>query len=135
MTDISIRPGTEGEQRLAIDSFVHEYAKAPAATGTPRGLLAALFVRLLQSWNFLVAVEPDADEVLGFIVYDFQTGRVAWLQVKAPYRRRGVGKALLESADICKGSLDVPFLPGRAFPKLAASKGYHLRFRPYLPIQ
>jgi ribosomal protein S18 acetylase RimI-like enzyme len=130
--EITIRPGTQAEWALAIDSFVESFRDAPVAEGCTRSTRAALFCVYLNEWRYLVAVEPEANEVLGFIVASRSRGHVAWLQVKAPYRRRGVATALLDAAEVAKGQVKTPFLPGGGMCSLAREHGYRLCHRPWM---
>lgn len=135
--EIRIRKGTEAEWKLAFDSFLEEYhphrgCHAPAAGGATRGVLAGIFGAYLMQWRYLVACEPDTpEEIMGFIVASSQ-GSVAWIQVKAQYRRRGVARALLAAADIARGKVMTPFLPGGALNAQLREKGYHLCHRPWM---
>lgn len=130
--EILIRKGTELEWKLAFDSFCEEYREAPCAGGTTRALLAGMFGVYLMQWRYLVACEPETpQEILGFIVASSR-GAVAWLQVKAPYRRRGVARALLNAADVTKGKVITPFLPGGALNAQLREHGYHLCHRPWM---
>lgn len=130
--EIRIRRGTEAEWSLAFDSFLEEYQDAPTAQGCSRGTLAALFSVYLQQWRYLVACEPDTpEEIMGFIVVS-NRGAVAWVQVKAQYRKHGVARALLNAADVSKGKVLTPFLPGGALNAQLREKGYHLCHRPWM---
>lgn len=136
-SEIRIRPGRPDERSLVLQSFVREYRGAPYATGVPPNALTAMMTRFLDAWGFSVAVEPESDEILGFAVGG--QGRIAWLQVKRLYRRRGVAKALLSELDVTPGRFSVPFLPGRTelgpnFGAFAAAHGYRLQFRPWLAL-
>jgi GNAT superfamily N-acetyltransferase len=129
--EIKVRPGKPDERALAIDSFCQSFRDAPVAEGASRGTLAALFLTYLDSWRYLVAVEPESQEVLGFIVASSQ-GAIAWLQVKAPYRQRGVARALLDEADVCRGKVLTPFMPGGGIVAQLREKGYRLCHRPWM---
>lgn len=130
--EILIRRGTEAEWALAFDSFLESYRDAPAAQGAPRGVLAGVFGAYLLQWRYLVACEPDTpEEIMGFVVASSR-GAVAWLQVKAQYRRKGVARALLNVAAVSKGKVLTPFLPGGALNAQLREKGYHLCHRPWM---
>lgn len=135
---INIRHGRDDERILVLDSFTWQFAEAPAAERVPVRLLDWMMSRILDSWTFLVAVEPENDEILGFIVCT-APNRIAWLQTKEPYRGRGVATALLSTAGIRRGTIETPFMPGRTnvaenFPRWAQTKGYRLVFRPWMPF-
>lgn len=130
--EILIRRGTESEWALAFDSFLEEYREVPAAQGTTRGVLAGIFSVYLLQWRYLVACEPETpEEIMGFIIASSR-GAVAWMQVKAQYRRKGVAKALLNAAEVSKGKVLTPFLPGGALNAQLREKGYHLCHRPWM---
>lgn len=130
--EIEIRPGTPAEHALAIDSFVESFRDAPVAEGATRGTLSALFCAYLQSWRYLVACEPDTpEEIMGFIVASSR-GAVAWIQVKAQYRRKGVAKALLSAAFVGQGKTLTPFMPGGGLVANLREKGYRLAHRPWM---
>lgn len=136
MATISLRAATDADHPLILDSFWREYRRSRHAEGVPASWLRTLLDPLLRSWRSAVAVADG--ELLGWICWrDSHT--VAWVQVKSTVRERGVALALLEHAGIGRGEIECPFLPTgtpaiRNFPKLAATKGYTLRFRPYLPF-
>ncbi len=130
--EILIRKGTEKEWALAFDSFLTEYRAAPAAQGATRGVLAGIFGAYLMQWRYLVACEPETpDEVMGFIVAGLE-GAVAWVQVKAQYRRKGVARALLNHCGVQPGKVLTPFLPGGALNAQLREKGYRLCHRPWM---
>lgn len=137
MADILIRNGTTDEYALVLQSFVLEYQHAPAAKGIHKTFLSSMMSLLLASWTFLVAVEPETDEILGFLVYQAPSS-IAWIQTKLPYRKRGVATALISHSGIKPGNIDTPFLPGRTsiadnFPRWLNDRGWRLCFRPWLP--
>lgn len=137
--EIEIRAGRDDERPLVLQSFVREYRRSPYAKEVPPNALAAMMTRLLDAWGFLVAVEPETDEVLGFIVSG-SGNRVGWLQVKRPYRRLGVARLLVAAAGIQRGDVLTPFfLPGKTdsgtrIDHLASSHGFELKFRPWMPL-
>lgn len=137
--DIEIRAGRDDERPLVLQSFVREYRRSPYAKDVPHNALAAMMTRLLDAWGFLVAVEPETDEVLGFIV-SRAPDCLAWLQVKRPYRRRGVASALVACAGICPGRVLTPFfMPGKLdsgvrIDHLAQSHGCEIKFRPWMAL-
>ena len=129
--NITIRKGTEAEWALAFDSFLEEYRRAPAAQRTTKGVLAGLFGSYLMQWRYLVACEPETpEEIMGFIVASSQ-GAVAWVQVKAQYRRKGVATALLSAAGV-KAAVETPFMPDRTLVGAIRDKGFRLYHRPWM---
>jgi GNAT superfamily N-acetyltransferase len=130
--EILIRRGTETEWSLAFDSFLESYRDAPAAQGATRGVLAGIFGAYLLQWRYLVACEPETpEEIMGFIVASSRSA-VAWIQVKAQYRRKGVARALLNAAAVARGRVPTPFLPGPALKAQLRERGYHLCHRPWM---
>ena len=136
--EIRIRKGTESEWALAFDSFLEEYRSAPAAQGATRGVLAGIFGAYLMQWRYLVACEPDTpEEVMGFIIAapngSSRTPAVAWVQVKAQYRKRGVARNLLQHVGVSpRCAVLTPFLPGGALNAQLREKGYRLCHRPWM---
>jgi GNAT superfamily N-acetyltransferase len=133
---VSIRPGGQSDQALLFDSFIRTYGNTPHARGTPSRILEESMLSLLASdrWRFDIACATDEPtEILGMFVY--RTGvpqRAAWLHVKQIWRGKGVARALLNHAGFRAGEVECAFLdPDSA--KFAATKGFRLRFRPYLP--
>jgi ribosomal protein S18 acetylase RimI-like enzyme len=116
--------------------------------GVHPATLDSLVNPVLATYQVLVAADTrDVDSVLGFIVYRDST-TVGFLYVRSQFRRGGIGLALLKHAGIERGTVEplpeiaCPFmvtrmdgLRGQAFGALAESKGYRLRFRPYLPME
>jgi hypothetical protein len=129
VSDIAIQDATPAHHNLICDSFLHEYRTAMMAKQTPAAVLLAKMRALLESptWRTLVCLDPEFDEVLGFLVYR-DAGTAAWLQVKKKYRKRGVARALVNAAGLSTFCLDVAFMPDRR------KAGWpQMRFRPYLP--
>jgi GNAT superfamily N-acetyltransferase len=152
---LEIRPGTDGDTALILDSFINTYHLAPQAGGASKATLASLIEPLIHSerWRVAVACIPDdPDTILGFIVYDSRAidpsvATVGWVQVKAPWRRKGVAKALLAHAGVqldgtCR-EVRTPFLVQRitsdrnapVLTDLLRARGCTARFRPYLPLE
>lgn len=129
MTDVRIQDAAPAHHALILDSFLHEYRGAMAAAHTPPAVLLTKMRALLTAptWRALVCLDPEFDEILGFLVYR-DTATAAWLQVKKKYRKRGVARALVNAAKLSTFCLDVAFMPDRR------KAGWpQLRFRPYLP--
>lgn len=129
MSDIRIQDATAAHHPLILDSFLREYRETRAAAHTPPSVLLAKMQALLDSptWRALVCLDPEFDEVLGFLVYR-DAACAAWMQVKKKYRKRGVARALVNAAGLSTFCLDVAFMPDRR------KAGWpQMRFRPYLP--
>lgn len=123
--------------------------------------LSALIGPVLATYKVLVAVLPDEpDTIHGFIVYRDST-TVAFIYVRSFWRSKidpetgkrgggGIARALLAHAKIARGAPGSTHYPeiacafmvtkldnerGKAFAALAETKGYRLRFRPYIPME
>lgn len=88
---------------LLVKSWVQEHRHSPFSKGVPdevyfpdqRKLVLAL---LRRAWS-LVAVDPeDADHLYGFVTFELAPARLHWVYVKEPYRRVGLGEALVRAA-------------------------------------
>lgn len=137
MATIEIREATEPEHVLVYDSILRTFGRSCYGHGVPARLLLSKAEALIASprWRVSVAVLAEVpDEVCGFMLWRPEPIGLGWLQVKEPYRKRGVAKALLASAltHVPHAGIPCAFLVPEA-AKLAASKGLTLRYRPYLP--
>lgn len=131
---IAIVPARAEHRALILDSFWREYRESPHAKGVPGAVLSRKMQALLESpsWRALVATpEDETSEVLGYLVFRDQR-TAAWLHVIRGWRKRGVARALLAHAGVWPGVIACAFITPEV-AKLAATKGYTLRFRPYLP--
>lgn len=129
MSELSIQDATPAHHHLILDSFLHEYRETMVARHAPPAVLLAKMRALLlaPTWRALVCLDPEYDEVLGFLVYR-DPACAGWLQVKKKYRKRGVARALCAAAGLSTFCLDVAFMPDRR------KAGWpQMRFRPYLP--
>lgn len=131
--------------------------------GVHPATMASLIEPVLAVYQVAVATTvDDRDTVVGFIVYRDES-TVAFLYVRSQFRSKrdpqnprrriggGIGRALLAHAQIARAALGSDYVPeiacafmvtkidgeirGQAFGALAESKGYRLRFRPYLPLE
>jgi len=152
MAAISIRPAVQTDHRFIEDTMIATLRDNSAfCKGLHPATLSALVDPVLATYQTLVATPTeDSDTILGFLVYqDHET--VAFMYVRMQFRRSGVAKQLLARAGISRGGYGSNAQPseiacafmitkmdglrGRAFAAIAESKGYRLRFRPYLPLE
>jgi hypothetical protein len=159
MATISIRPAAQTDHRFIEDTMIATLRDNSAfCKGLHPATLSALVDPVLATYQILVATPADDSyTILGFLVYqDPET--VAFVYVRSQFRSRdeggarkggGVARALLARAGIARGTgagripeISCAFmvtkldgLRGQAFAAIAESKGYRLRFRPYLPLE
>jgi GNAT superfamily N-acetyltransferase len=142
--DVRIRAGRPSDHALVFDSVISTLRQSPHAKGASNAVLASLVEPLVFSpaWTLSVAhPEGDDDTVLGFILHSADA--IAWVQVRAPWRRHGIGRALVRHAfgDQLPRELSTAFMVQRVgdgqptIVDLAQRYGVTLRFRPYLPLQ
>lgn len=140
---IEIRNGVDGDWPLLCTTFANFYIKNPKSYYGYRVPSHTLVTKLEQfrnapNWKLLAACPSnDRNEVMGLLLYRQRaererTSAIAWLTVKPAYQNMHVATRLLETAGIPKGEIECAFLLPH-IAKLAATKGYTLRFRPYLP--
>jgi len=131
----SIRQAGPDDIPLVTDSFWRDYKTSPYTTGTSGPQLTEMLCRLISSpgWHLVVAyVDPVVDEICGWLLYRSST-EVGWIHVKAPYRRRGCARTLLEHAGVRPpATLACAFSDPIVAQKIAAPRGLTLRFRPYM---
>jgi len=125
------------DRTYILDSFLKGYGRNSSyTTGIPAQVIMSLIEPLLVLWNTDVALD-ESGHIVGWICWQ-EPNRIAWVNVKGDLRNHGIGRALLEHAQIGQGEVLCPFMPtkfhGQNFPRWAESKGYTLRFRPYLPM-
>lgn len=134
-----------------MDSFVTVYSQAPHARGASRAVLASLMEPVLRAWRTRVAVDPDNGQIVGFCIFERRAPRIAWVQVRDVWRRKGVATALLSDSGSVRAEVETPFMVQRiglikhgdrrwesTGPKLvdlAQKNGVTLRFRPYLALE
>ncbi len=147
---LPIRDGRPDDWPYIFDSFVTVYSQAPHARGASRPVLASLLEPVLRSWRTRVAVDPQDDTtIVGFVIHEPRQPRIAWVQVREAWRRKGVATALLADTGSVRSEVETPFMVQRiglikhggrwesTGPKLTDVAGHHgitLRFRPYLPM-
>ena len=139
---IEIRRGRPEDWPLLCTTFANFYIKNPKSYYGYRVPSHTLVTKLEQfrqapNWQLLAAVPSnDSNEVMGLLLYrlpqERQPRAIAWLTVKPAYQNMHVATRLLETAGIPKGEIECAFLLPH-IAKLAQTKGYTLRFRPYLP--
>lgn len=137
MAKIAVATSKPEHRALVLDSFAHQYRETSYGHGVPFAVLIAKMRALLDDgWVTVVATpEGEPDNVLGFVVYrDFPRLQVAWLQVKAPYRRAHVATALWDTiAGPNQREIECAFIDSKVAKMVKQLFGQTLRFRPYLP--
>lgn len=154
---ISLRPMESGDFAY-VKSTIRGTLLSQSAycKGLHPATIDVLLDPILAAYNTTLAVDSDdPSEAVGFVVYRDATD-VAFVYVRAQFRKKKIGRALLEHAGITWESEDgegyvdlapakhltevicplmVTNLTGQNFPRLAERKGYRLRFRPYAPLE
>lgn len=102
-------------------------------------IIETLMDPVIATQKLLVAMPVDSPmDILGFILCE-PPSTVSFVYVRNDMRRAGVATALAGVAGIEKGDIATPFLTtkvnGQNFPRLAESKGYKVRFRPFIPLE
>lgn len=138
---MKILPARDADQSFILDSFTREYHSTPYCQGASFGTVRGLMFDLLASprWTTLVMCDDELeDEILGYVVFreanhlpDAQQA-IAWVHVKATYRRMGIASKLLAAAcPYWQPAIWCAFLSPRVL-KLTLKYNLTLRFRPYL---
>jgi len=137
---IGIRPFQPQDRAFVLDSMRRTLVRNSAyATGLQPEVLNLLVEPVLATYRTLVATpQGDPDEILGYIIHD-GPHVVGFVYVKEALRQKGIASALLKAAGVEKGELVTPLLvtklPGAGnFPKLCETKGYTVRFRPWMVL-
>ena len=140
MARIVIRDGEDGDRAYVLDTTHKTLLESSAyfyhvSPQTVRLLLDPI----MATYKLLVAVTPeDPTSILGYVLFESSIV-VAFIYVRSQFRKAGIGRALLDAANTLKGDVSCPLIVtsmyGQNFPRLAQSKGYKLRFRPYLPLE
>lgn len=137
MAKISVVAGKPEHLALVLDSFAHQYRETSYGHGVPFAVLIRKMSALLDDgWETTVATpDGEPDNVLGFVVArPYPRLQVAWLQVKAPYRRAHVATALWEAiAGPDAREIECAFIDTKVAKMVKQLFGQTLRFRPYLP--
>jgi len=99
MSLITIRAMQEGDRRFIEASFFESYLKSLRLSTLPFEVfkhgMNVRIERLLRESTTLVAVATaHSDEILGYVICK-PSEAIHYVYVKAPFRRHGIGKALL----------------------------------------
>jgi hypothetical protein len=102
-------------------------------------VITTLIEPVLITYRGLIAhPEGEPDTILGFILAEDQN-TVGFIYVRNQFRRHNIASLLLSHASIQRGEIVCPFivtkLNGQNFPRFVESKGYKLRFRPFIPLE
>lgn len=134
MSDLfAIRAAVVDDVGLVIDSFWRDFRTSVYAEGLSVATMRHLIIDVMgrPDWKTVVAELPDVPgEICGWLVYR-NAREVAWLNVKARYRRNGCAKALLAHAGVVPGRVACAFLDPR-LDGLARPRGFRLVFRPFV---
>lgn len=133
---LKIRPGTETDRPYISDSIRRTLRDQPWSKELSSDAVSMLIDPLLAvSTTLVLCPTADPSSIVGFISYT-SPGTVVWLQVRAPFRRRGYSVNLLDAAGVRPGPIHCPLMVlawdgPRSFLEFCAVRGYKLRFRPW----
>jgi GNAT superfamily N-acetyltransferase len=131
MGKIQIESAKSSDMAFVLDAFWRTYIKTPYTKGVrPTVIIQKLESMLLVSQVLVARPVGDTDTVLGFIIYSESS--FSWIHVKNNYRSKGIATALLAATHNPPGTYNAPFLT-KEIKQLAATKGYKLHFKPYMP--
>jgi len=137
---VVIRPALSSDANFILDSMRRTLLRQSAyAAGLEPDVINQLVWPVIATYDTLVATPPDDDdEILGYIIHD-GPGAVGFIYVKEAVRGRGLANALLDAAQIAQGEIICPLLVTKLsgvgnFAKFCETKGYTVRFRPWLPL-
>ena len=137
---IAIRPFRPTDRAFVLDSMRRTLVRNSAyAAGLQPEVVNLLVEPVLATYTTLVATpQGDPEEILGYVIHD-GPHVVGFVYVKEAIRQHGIATALLKAAGIERGELVTPLLvtklPGAGnFPKLCETKGYTVRFRPWMEL-
>lgn len=125
---IIIRPGEASDHAFMLDSAWRSMRAHPATEDMAPAQIGNLLAPLLNSWQTLVAADPDHPQVIHawLCFQDAQT--VAWGYTKPDRRRKGAMRALVSAAGI-QPKFDMPF------PSTVYFARWRPRWRPYLVVK
>lgn len=136
---VSIRPATDNDLGLILNSWLKSYRNADATRHVPNDIYYSqpfghkgLIMHLLDKSEVVIACNPeDGEAVYGWLCHEWGGGDwghiVHFVYVKALYRRAGVAKALLTAAGFDKRE---PFVTTHETPAVRGRFDYV--FNPYL---
>lgn len=133
MSLFTIRPFTPDDLALVADQFWRDFRRSVYADGLSVATMRSLIVDLLgrPDWTTIIAELPDVPgEACGWMTYR-SVREVAWVCVKARYRRHGCATALLTHAGVKPGRVSCAFLDPQVVD-LARPRGFRLVFRPFV---
>lgn len=138
---IDIRRALPSDRPFVLDSMRRTLVRNSAyADGLHPGVIDLLIEPLLATFTTLVATpDGETDEILGYVVHDGPR-TVGFLYVREAMRRKGVARALLDKAGVGSGEVVAPLMVSKLagvgnFPRWAETKGYTVRFRPWMSLQ
>jgi len=129
---------------LIVKSWVQEMRHAPFSKGVPDDVFFAEHRRVVlalvrRAWTTCAVNVEDENHIYGFVTFELAPERLHWVYVKEPYRRIGLGQALLESAFGAPGLWPPRLLCSHAsnFAKLLAAQAERRRlvYSPYLLLR
>jgi hypothetical protein len=133
------RPGTDQDRPFFADCIRRTLKDQPYSKDLSNAAISRLIDPILGTYRSVV-LSPDADSgaILGFVLYDNRS--VAWIHVRAEFRRTGITRAILRHIGLGPGQVSCPLLvvkwPGGSnFPKACQERGYTLRFRPWTVLE
>lgn len=133
---LTVRPSVDTDLPFVLDSFVLDYRGVPYVEGLTRSQVRNLMVSLLAvpGWSCSILCEDsEPDEIIGYIVSK-AADVIAWLHVKARYRKRGMAKRLLNAIGARPGPIRTPNPPAPKFARTVRARGWRIHHRPYLDI-
>lgn len=139
MTDFELRPGTDQDHALVYSATAKSLRSSPLYSDLPPDqytqVMNGIVLRMLQApWELTIA-HPTGfpTEIAGFVLHRQTEQRkpgLGYVYVKSAYRRRGLGRQLLDHAT--QGQTDLIAVLGQ--PKIMGvcrDKGYRVQLSPY----
>lgn len=139
MAKIVIRDGEPSDHPFVKDTIRKTLLDHSAYFAhVSHNVLGMLMDPMVATQKLFVAMPTDSPaDIIGFILCE-PPSVVSFVYVRNEMRRAGVATALASVAGIERGEILCPFLTtkinGQNLPRLADSKGYKIRFRPFMPL-